>query len=110
KFMNPDTYNFIVQKISETRVSRNKFIKSFIAPLENELNQQKFKYSIKGRPKSIYSIYNKMQKQNIPFEEVYDLFAIRIIIDTPFEHEKADCWQVYSIVIEFYKTIDVRSR
>lgn len=103
KFMDADTYNFIVQKISETRVSRNKFIKSFIAPLENELNQQKFKYSIKGRPKSIYSIYNKMQKQNIPFEEVYDLFAVRIIVDTPLENEKADCWQVYSIVTDYYR-------
>jgi guanosine-3',5'-bis(diphosphate) 3'-pyrophosphohydrolase len=103
KFVDADTYNFIVQKISETRVSRNKFIKSFIAPLENELNQQKFKYSIKGRPKSIFSIYNKMQKQNIPFEEVYDLFAVRIIIDTPLEHEKADCWQVYSIVTDYYR-------
>ena len=103
KFMDAETYNFIVQKISDTRVSRNKFIKSFIAPLENELNQQKFKYSIKGRPKSIFSIYNKMQKQNIPFEEVYDLFAVRIIVDTPLEHEKADCWQVYSIVTDYYR-------
>ena len=103
KFMDADTYNFIVQKISETRVSRNKFIKSFIAPLENELNQQKIKYSIKGRPKSIFSIYNKMQKQNIPFEEVYDLFAVRIIVDTPLENEKADCWQVYSIVTDYYR-------
>ncbi|HLW19867.1 MAG TPA: bifunctional (p)ppGpp synthetase/guanosine-3',5'-bis(diphosphate) 3'-pyrophosphohydrolase [Cyclobacteriaceae bacterium] len=103
KFMDTETYNFIVTKISETRVSRNKFIKSFIAPLENELNQQKFQYSIKGRPKSIFSIYNKMQKQNIPFEEVYDLFAVRIIVDTPLESEKADCWQVYSIVTDYYR-------
>ena len=103
KFVDAETYKDIVQKISETRVSRNKFIKSFIAPLENELNQQKFKYSIKGRPKSIFSIYNKMQKQNIPFEEVYDLFAVRIIVDTPVENEKADCWQVYSIVTDYYR-------
>jgi guanosine-3',5'-bis(diphosphate) 3'-pyrophosphohydrolase len=103
KFVDPETYTYIVNKISETRVSRNKFIKSFIAPLENELNQQKFKYSIKGRPKSIYSIYNKMEKQNIPFEEVYDLFAVRIIVETPLENEKADCWQVYSIVTDFYR-------
>lgn len=103
KFIDAETYNFIVQKISEGRVSRNKFIKSFIAPLENELNQQKFSYSIKGRPKSIFSIYNKMQKQNIPFEEVYDLFAVRIIVETPLESEKADCWQVYSIVTDYYR-------
>lgn len=103
KFVDPEAYNFIVNKISETRVSRNKFIKSFIAPIENELNQQNFKYSIKGRPKSIYSIFSKMEKQNIPFEEVYDLFAVRIIIDTSLENEKADCWQVYSVVTDFYR-------
>lgn len=103
KFVDGETYSFIVQKINETRVSRNKFIKSFIAPIENELNQHKLRYSIKGRPKSIFSIYNKMQKQNIPFEEVYDLFAVRIIVDTPLENEKADCWQVYSIVTDYYR-------
>jgi GTP pyrophosphokinase len=103
KFMDPETYNFIVNKINETRVSRNKFINSFIAPIENELNQLRFNYNIKGRPKSIFSIYNKMEKQNIPFEEVYDLFAVRIIIDTPLENEKSDCWQVYSIVTDYYR-------
>ncbi|MEX2593401.1 MAG: bifunctional (p)ppGpp synthetase/guanosine-3',5'-bis(diphosphate) 3'-pyrophosphohydrolase [Anditalea sp.] len=103
KFMDTDTYNFIVNKINETRVSRNRLINSFIAPIENELDQQKFNYSIKGRPKSIFSIYNKMEKQNIPFEEVYDLFAVRIIADTSIENEKADCWQVYSIVTDFYR-------
>jgi GTP pyrophosphokinase len=103
KFMDTEIYSFIVNKIDETRISRNKLINSFIAPIENELNQQKFKYSIKGRPKSIFSIYNKMEKQNIPFEEVYDLFAVRIIVDTPIENEKADCWQVYSIVTDFYR-------
>lgn len=103
KFMDPETYNFIVNKINETRVSRNKFIDSFIAPIENELNQLKFNYNIKGRPKSIFSIYNKMEKQNIPFEEVYDLFAVRIIIDTAIENEKSDCWQVYSIVTDYYR-------
>lgn len=103
KFMDPETYIFIVNKINETRVSRNKFIDSFIAPIENELNQLKVNYNIKGRPKSIFSIYNKMEKKNIPFEEVYDLFAVRIIIDTPIENEKSDCWQVYSIVTDYYR-------
>lgn len=103
KFMDPDTYSFIVNKINETRISRNKFINSFIAPIENELNQLEINYSIKGRPKSVFSIYNKMEKQNIPFEEVYDLFAVRIIVDTPLENEKADCWQVYSIVTDYYR-------
>ncbi|MBS9525951.1 bifunctional (p)ppGpp synthetase/guanosine-3',5'-bis(diphosphate) 3'-pyrophosphohydrolase [Litoribacter ruber] len=103
KYTDTETYDFISQKISETRLSRNRFIKNFIAPIEKELTSLNFNYNIKGRPKSIYSIYNKMKKQNIPFEEVYDLFAIRIIIDTPYENEKADCWQVYSIVTDFYR-------
>lgn len=103
KFTDRETYDSIVNRIKETRVSRNKFIKTLIAPIEAELEQQNFKFAIKGRPKSVYSIYNKMIKQNIPFEEVYDLFAIRIIIDTELENEKADCWQVYSIVTDFYR-------
>lgn len=103
KYTDTETYEFIVNKISETRTSRNRFIKNFISPIEQELNLLNYKYTIKGRPKSVYSIYNKMKKQNIPFEEVYDLFAIRIIIDTPIENEKADCWQVYSVVTDFYR-------
>ncbi|GAB3015603.1 bifunctional (p)ppGpp synthetase/guanosine-3',5'-bis(diphosphate) 3'-pyrophosphohydrolase [uncultured Cyclobacterium sp.] len=103
KFMDKEDYDFISKKISDTRVSRNKFIKTFIAPIEKELKEQGFKFVIKGRPKSVYSIYNKMKKQNIPFEEVFDLFAIRIIIDTDYENEKAACWQVYSIVTDFYR-------
>jgi GTP pyrophosphokinase len=103
KYTDTDTYNFIVEKINETRLSRNKFIKSFIAPLEEELTEQGFNFTIKGRPKSVYSIYSKMKKQSIPFEEVYDLFAVRIIIDTEVENEKADCWQVYSVVTDFYR-------
>lgn len=103
KYTDTDTYQFIINKINETRISRNKFIKSFIAPIEEELETQGYKFTIKGRPKSVYSIYTKMKKQNIPFEEVYDLFAVRIIIDSKLENEKADCWQVYSIVTDFYR-------
>jgi len=103
KFMDNDAYEFIAKKISDTRVSRNKFIKTFITPIENELEEQGFKFVIKGRPKSVYAIYNKMKTQNIPFEEVFDLFAIRVIIDTTYENEKAACWQVYSIVTDFYR-------
>ncbi|MFC4874515.1 RelA/SpoT family protein [Negadavirga shengliensis] len=103
KFMDREAYEYIIYKINETRVSRNKFIKTFITPIEHELASQNFKFNIKGRPKSIFSIYNKMKTQNIPFEEVYDLFAVRIIIDTTYENEKADCWQVYSIVTDFYR-------
>jgi len=102
RFTDFDVYRDISNKIDETRASRNKFIKAFVAPLKEELDTLKVEYEIKSRPKSIFSIYNKMRKQNIPFEEVYDLFAIRIILDTPLEQEKTYCWQVYSIVTDYY--------
>lgn len=103
KYTDSDTYLKIVQKINESKSARNKFIKSFVQPIEDELIRQKFDFVIKGRPKSVYSIYSKMKKQGIPFEEVYDLFAIRIILESDLENEKADCWQVYSIVTDFYR-------
>lgn len=102
RFTDRQNFESISQNIDDTRASRNKFIKAFTQPIREELDKHKVKYEIKGRPKSIYSIWSKMKKQNIPFEEVYDLFAIRIIVDTPFESEKAACWQVYSIVTDFY--------
>jgi GTP diphosphokinase / guanosine-3',5'-bis(diphosphate) 3'-diphosphatase len=102
RFTDKQVYDSIMQKIDATRAARTKFIKQFMVPINEELDNLKIKYEIIGRPKSIYSIWNKMRKQNIPFEEVFDLFAIRIILDTPFEHEKALCWQVYSIVTDHY--------
>ncbi len=103
KYTEADTYREIVKKINESKSYRNKFIKTFIQPIEDELARQGFAFTIKGRPKSVYSIYNKMKKQGIPFEEVYDLFAVRIILESKLEEEKADCWQVYSIVTDFYR-------
>ncbi len=102
RFTDQTVYRDIANKIDETRASRNKFIKAFVNPVKEELDQLGVEYEIKSRPKSIFSIYNKMRKQNIPFEEVYDLFAIRIILDTPVEQEKSYCWQVYSIVTDYY--------
>ena len=102
RFTDNQVFKDIASKIDETRASRNKFIKQFIQPVNDELDKLKVLYEIKGRPKSIFSIYNKMRKQNISFEEVYDLFAIRIIVDTPLEQEKSYCWQVYSIVTDYY--------
>jgi GTP pyrophosphokinase len=102
RFTDNHVFKEITTKIDETRASRNKFIKQFIQPITDELDKLKVEYEIKGRPKSIFSIYNKMRKQNIPFEEVYDLFAIRIIVDTPLDQEKSFCWQVYSIVTDYY--------
>lgn len=102
KFTEPTVYKEIAQKLAQTKLQRNKFIRKFIQPIESSLEALGLKYEIKGRPKSIYSIYNKMKKQQIPFEEVYDLFAIRIIIDTDFDREKADCWRVYSVVTDHF--------
>ena len=103
KYTDTETYKEIVFKINESKIYRNRFIKNFIQPIEDELNKLGFKFTIKGRPKSVYSIYSKMKKQGIPFEEVYDLFAVRIILESELENEKADCWQVYSIVTDFYR-------
>lgn len=102
RFTDYQVYNDIASKIDATKASRNKFIKAFVQPIKDELDKLNVSCDIKSRPKSIFSIYNKMRKQNIPFEEVYDLFAVRIIIDTPLEHEKSFCWQVYSIVTDYY--------
>lgn len=102
RFTDRPVYNSIAQNIDATKTVRTKFIKQFMTPIKDELDKLKIDYEIIGRPKSIYSIWNKMRKQNIPFEEVFDLFAIRIIIDTAMDHEKALCWQVYSIVTDYY--------
>lgn len=102
RFTDKPVYDSIVEKIDATRSARTKFIRQFMVPIGEELDKLKIEYEIKGRPKSSYSIYNKMLKQNIPFEEVFDLFAIRIILDAPLDHEKALCWQVYSIVTDYY--------
>ncbi len=102
RFTDQAVYNDIAGKIDETRASRNKFIKQFVQPIKDELDKLGVDYEIKSRPKSIFSIYTKMRKQNIPFEEIYDLFAVRIILDTPIEQEKSHCWQVYSVVTDYY--------
>ncbi len=103
RFTDTDKFIEIQNEIEGTKEARDKFIKRFIRPLNKELNKGNFTYVIKGRPKSIHSIWNKMNIQNIPFEEVYDLFAIRVIVDVPYEQEKAALWQVYSIVTDYYK-------
>ena len=102
RFTDYEVYREVADKIDETKASRNKFIKQFVQPIHDELGRLKINYEIKSRPKSIYSIYNKMRKQGIPFEEVYDLFAVRLILDAPLEQEKSFCWQAYSIVTDYY--------
>ena len=103
KFTNPDIFKSISSKLNETKVERKKFINKFILPIKSSLKENNIKFDIKGRPKSIFSIRKKMEKQSISFEEVYDKFAIRIIVDSDIENEKSVCWQVYSIVTDFYK-------
>ncbi len=105
KYAEPEAYRAVSRKLRETKTTRDRFIARFTEPIEKDLQEAGFKYIIKGRPKSIYSIWNKMRVQNKPFEEIYDLFAIRIMIDAPreFEREKALCWQAYSIVTDHYK-------
>ena len=102
KYTEPEVYNDIQQKLKDTEPERKKFIAKFIIPIKEILDEQGVKFKIIGRPKSIYSINSKIKTKGVTFEEIFDLFAIRIIIDTPLEKEKADCWRVYSIVTDFY--------
>ncbi|HRP00179.1 MAG TPA: HD domain-containing protein, partial [Flavobacteriales bacterium] len=103
KFKEPTIYQEISQKLKKGEAVRKRFISRFILPIKQSLDREGFSYEIKGRPKSIHSIYNKMLKKHVSFEEVYDVFAVRIIIDTRPELEKADCWKVYSIVTDYYQ-------
>lgn len=103
KYLHPEDYRYIAQRLNETKASREAYIDRFIRPLETALSQKGLPCEIKGRPKSIYSIWKKMKSQGVDFDEVYDLFAIRIILDGDYDNEKAQCWQVYSIVTDAYQ-------
>ncbi len=103
KYMEPVTYKFIARQLNEKKAERENFIKDFIAPVNEILNEQGLDADLYGRPKSIHSIWTKMRKKNIPFDEVYDLFAIRIILNSKPENEKSDCWKAYSIVTDLYR-------
>lgn len=102
KYLEPELYTEIVEKLQDTKRQRTRFINKFSFPIIKSLNETPIEYEIKGRTKSIYSIARKMKAQGVPFEEVYDIFAIRIIIDGKLKNEKADCWKVYSIVTDHY--------
>ncbi len=103
KYLEPKEYFSIENKLRATRIKRNRFIKEFIGPVEESLKNNKLRAEIKGRPKAISSIWRKMKKQNVEFEEVYDKFAVRIILDSPPSKEKSDCWRAYSLVTDIYK-------
>ena len=110
KYTEKEVYYHIKDKLNETKASRDKYIAAFIAPMQKKLEEAGLHFHIKGRTKSIHSIYQKMKKQKCPFEGVYDLFAIRIILDSPLEKEKQECWQVYSIVTDMYQPNPKRLR
>lgn len=110
KYTNPDSYTEIANKLKESEPERKRFIQKFIEPLKEILVEQGFKFKIFGRPKSIYSIYNKIRTKDVTFDEIYDLFAIRIVIDSQLEQEKSDCWKIYSIITDFYHPSPERLR
>ena len=103
KYTESDKFLEIINKIKATKASRDRFIRNIIKPIQKGIAKLGYKFEIKGRLKSIHSIWKKMKSQNIPFDEVFDLFAVRIILDTKLEQEKAASWQVYSIVTDFYQ-------
>ncbi len=110
KYLEPEQYNYVDCRLRQTTASRNKLIRDFSVPLKEKLEKQGFRFTIKSRTKSIHSIMLKMKKQSVEFEEVYDLFAVRIIIDSPGENEKSDCWRAYSIVTDLYQPNPSRLR
>lgn len=110
KYTEKEVYYHIKEKLNETKASRDKYIAAFIAPVQKKLQEAGLTFHIKGRTKSIHSIYQKMKKQKCPFEGVYDLFAIRVILDSQLEKEKLECWQAYSIVTDMYQPNPKRLR
>ena len=110
KYLEHDAYYMIKEKLNATKKSRDAYIERFIAPIDKKLKEAGFKFHMKGRTKSIHSIWQKMKKQQCGFEGVYDLFAIRIILDAPVELEKMQCWQVFAIITDMYQPNPKRMR
>lgn len=110
KYTDRAVFTSIAHKLNETKVKRDAYIKNFIEPIKKRLEAEGLKFDIKGRTKSIYSIWNKMKKQRNDLDHIYDLFAIRIIIDAPIEREKPECWLAYSIVTDMYRPNPARMK
>src|SRR5688572_15748048 len=110
KYLEPDAYREIARKLAETKRERSRYINEFIKPIKDKLEKNQFDFEIYGRPKSIHSIWNKMKKKGVAFEEVYDLFAIRVILNTSPEIEKEACWKVYSFITDEYTPAPERLR
>ncbi len=110
KYTEPAVYESISAKLKESAKSRLRFVNKFVYPIKKALTEKGFRFEIHDREKSIAAIWLKMQKKEVPFEEIYDIFAIRIVIDTPLESEKSDCWKVYSAITDFYRPNMARLR
>lgn len=110
KYLEHDAYYMIKEKLNETKKSRDRYIDAFIAPIKEKLEAEGLKFHMKGRTKSIHSIWQKMKKQKCGFEGIYDLFAIRIILDSPLDLEKVQCWHVFAIVTNMYQPNPKRLR
>lgn len=110
KYLEHDVYYMIKDKLNETKKSRDKYIENFIKPIREKLEADGYKFHMKGRTKSIHSIWQKMKKQKCEFEGIYDLFAIRIIIDAPLELEKIQCWHVFALITNMYQPNPKRLR
>ncbi|MCU0472480.1 MAG: RelA/SpoT family protein [Bacteroidales bacterium] len=110
RYIEPEQYRFVESRLKQTTASRNRLIRDFSTPLQEKLEKQGFQFIIKSRTKSIHSIMLKMKKQGVEFEEVYDLFAIRIVIDSQGDNEKSDCWRAYSVVTDLYQPNPSRLR
>jgi guanosine-3',5'-bis(diphosphate) 3'-pyrophosphohydrolase len=110
KFKEPEQYEDILNRLQKTQAVRTRFINAFTLPIKRALEKQDLQFEIKGRTKSVFSIWNKIHKKGVVFEEIYDVFAIRIILDCPTDTEKADCWRVYSVVTDFYQPSPERLR
>ncbi len=110
KYMEPEAYRDIARRLAETKRERTRYINEFLRPLKQKLDDSGLVFEIYGRPKSIHSIWNKMKKKDITFDQVYDLFAIRVLLDSEPQNEKADCWRVYSIITSEYQPQPERLR
>ena len=108
KVLERDEYNAVARKLRETKAAREHYIESFIGPLREKLDELGYPYRIFGRPKSIYSIANKIKKKQVPFEQIYDLFAVRVILDVPREKEKLAAWASYSMITDAYQAVPSR--
>ena len=110
KYLEPEQYSYVENRLKQTTASRNRLIREFSAPLQEKLGKQGFRFTIKSRTKSIHSIMLKMKKQGVEFDEVFDLFAVRIILDSAGQNEKSDCWRAYSVVTDLYQPNPSRLR